>query len=295
MNATARVLIITERPADAPGLREALSAPLPEGQGLVVDHPPLAVDEGLACLAAEGADVVLLDVADQPDAGLAALRRIRAQAPRVPVVVATGAGAALAPFAALAAEQGAHDVVARDGLDPASLRRMLRYALERERLHDTLRQLALSDELTGLYNRRGFFALGDHHRRLASRTRGLMLAVVDVDGLHRVNERHGREEGDRVLLATAGVLRDTFRASDVIARLAGDDFAVLVPDATPEAEAAVAERLRHRLERHNADHAERPYALALSMGLARVAPGDRTVIEELLVHAGEQLAARKRR
>jgi two-component system cell cycle response regulator len=295
MDGTTHVLIIAERPDDAQMLHDALHEAPPESGVYAVARAPLDGDAEMADVPDARTDIVLLDVVEQSDAGLATLRRIRAQAPDVPVVVRVGAGIPFAAFTARAAEHGARDVMRSDVVDPAVLRRMLRYALERERLHDTLRQLALSDELTGLYNRRGFFALADHHRRLAHRTRGLLLAVIDVDGLRAVNDRHGRADGDRVLCAAAAVLRDTFRASDVIARMAGDDFAVLVPDAAPDAETVLAERLRRRLADHNAAHAGQSHALALTMGLARAVPGDAPAIEELLVQARDQAAAQERR
>jgi diguanylate cyclase (GGDEF)-like protein len=239
-------------------------------------------------------DVLLLDVTDSADAGLDTLRRARVEAPEIPVVLLAPAGAASDVIGSQAAQAGAQDVVCRDQLDASDLRRVLRYAIERHRLQATLRQLALSDELTGLYNRRGFLALCEHHLKLAHRMRGLMLAVVDVDHLREINNRFGRDEGDRALLAAASVLRGTFRASDVIARFAGDDFAVLVLDATEDALHAVTPRLVACLAHQNSSPRDRDYALALSMGVVRFEPTALPAIEELLVKAEEELGRQKR-
>jgi len=289
------VLVIAEHPGAAPALEAALrAATMAEDSGfsLVAAVGPV---EGLSRLETGGVDVLLLDASGTSDATVDTLRRIRERAPEVPVVLVTPPGTPSGAFGALPGEAGAQDALSRDQLQVGDLHRVLRYAIERHRLQATLRQLALSDELTGLYNRRGFFALCEHHLKLAHRMRGLMLAVLDVDQLRAINGRFGREEGDRALLGAAAVLRGTFRASDVIARLAGDDFAVLVLDATEDAVRALEPRLRERLERHNAEPAPRGYALSLSMGLVRCEPHALPPIEELLVHAGERLAEAKRR
>lgn len=294
MDGTTHVLILAERPTDAQALHDALHEAPPESGVYAVEQAPLEGDAGTSDLREARADVVLLDVAERFEAGLAALRRIRAQAPHVPVVVRVGEGVEFAAFTARAAEHGASDVMRSDGVDPALLRRVLRYALERERLQDTLRELALSDERTGLYNRRGFFALADHHRRLAHRMRGLLLAVVAVEWPGVAAHREDREAANHVLCTVAAVLRDTFRASDVIARLAGGEFAVLVPDAAPNAEVVLAERLRRRLADQDAAGAAPARGLVLTMGVARAAPGSVPAIEELLVQARDDATASRR-
>lgn len=111
-----------------------------------------------------------------------------------------------------------------------------------------LRNLTDVDELTGLLNRRGFFAKVDEMRRKAKRTgRQVLLTYFDVDGLKRVNDELGHAEGDRVLVAAADVLRGAFREHDVVARLGGDEFAVLMPGTGRFAAVTVARRVRERL------------------------------------------------
>src|SRR5664279_1658249 len=211
-------------------LRAALELVSRSGHArFALTHAPVESAAGLARLADGGVDVVIVDAAASPEGAMDALVRSRIEAPDVPVVV-LGAGADGDAAGAAALQAGAQDWVARDPLDGPLLARVLRYAIERERLQSTLRQLALTDPLTGLYNRRGFLTLADHHLRLAPRTRGLLLASADVPALKQINEQHGRDEGDRSLVGAAEVLRETFRASDVVARLGADDFAVLVLD-----------------------------------------------------------------
>lgn len=289
------VLIIADHPDGALPLRQRLERGDARVTGLEVLQPPLAPAEGISRLARGGVDVLLLDVTDSADAGLDTLRRARVEAPEIPVVLLAPAGAGRDRLGAEAVQAGAQDVVLRDQLDASDLARVLRYAIERHRLQATLRQLALSDELTGLYNRRGFLALCEHHVRLAHRMRGLMMAVVDVDRLRDINERAGREEGDRALLAAADVLRVTFRASDVIARVGGDDFAILALDAAADALHAVGPRMRAALDRQNAVPQTGAWTLSLTMGVVRFEPDQVPAIEELLVRAGEELREQKRR
>jgi len=266
-------------------LRAALELVSRSGHArFALTHAPVESAAGLARLADGGVDVVIVDAAASPEGAMDALVRSRIEAPDVPVVV-LGAGADGDAAGAAALQAGAQDWVARDPLDGPLLARVLRYAIERERLQSTLRQLALTDPLTGLYNRRGFLTLADHHLRLAPRTRGLLLASADVPALKQINEQHGRDEGDRSLVGAAEVLRETFRASDVVARLGADDFAVLVLDAAEETEDVIGPRLKAHMKRHREQHPESRVPLSLSLGIARYDSATPPLAADLLARA----------
>ncbi len=280
------VLYIGQK-ATAVTVRNALEGATRGGtQKFTVSHAPVGTPEGLDRLAAGGVDVVLVDAAASPEGAIDALVRSRIEAPDVPVVVFTGSKDA-ERAGAQALETGAQDWMIGDPLDGPLLVRVLRYAIERERLQATLRQLALTDELTGLYNRRGFLTLADHHLRLAPRTRGLLLASTEVTGLKEVNETFGRLEGDRAIVAAAAILRETFRASDVVARLGSNDFAVLVLDAAEETEDVIGPRLRTRVKRHNSDHPENKAPLQLTLGIARYDSASPPIASELVARAAK--------
>ncbi len=282
------VLVISRTSTGLPELAGLLAqAPQPGLPRFTLMDGPLPPAEGLARLVDGGIDVVVVDAGDMPEEALDTLVRLRVEAPDVPVVLVTGSDAGHAAVAAQAIDAGAQDVLPRHQLVDGLVPRVLRYAIERQRLQATLRQLSLTDELTGLYNRRGFFTLGDHHLRLAHRLRGVLLAAIDICGLRTINERYGREAGDRALVSTANVLRATFRASDVVARLGEDDFAVLVLDAAEEAISAVGSRLRARLDQHNAGGEGNTVPLALSMGIARLEPNSPPDVDDLLGRAEE--------
>jgi diguanylate cyclase (GGDEF)-like protein len=289
------VLLISDRPSDHARLGDALAGDRRAGApGFALVGRPLPPEEGLLRLAGGGIDVLLLDVRQSAEQGLDTLVRARVQAPDVPVVFLTAPGESEASLGAQAVEAGAHDVLSSDQLDRGVLARVLRYAIERQHMHATLRQLSLTDELTGLYNRRGFIALCEHHLTLARRTRGLLVAAAELDGLGHLVERQGRVGGERAVVRAAQVLRATFRASDPIARVGHGTFAALVLDAAHETVDIIAPRLRARLESDNAA-AERAGAgrIALHMALVRAerdAPPD---AERLLAHAAAVLAERR--
>ncbi len=131
-------------------------------------------------------------------------------------------------------------------------------------LQEELRQLATVDELTGLANRRGFFALGEHELLVAARTRSaIALLFVDVDGLKKVNDELGHAMGDQLLKEAADVIRETIRVSDLAGRIGGDEFCVLLlgdPDLDP---ARAVQRLRQTADSHNADPDRRVRRVAL--------------------------------
>jgi len=113
---------------------------------------------------------------------------------------------------------------------------------------ETARRRAVCDELTGLYNRR--FLEKSARDRLEGGIVGLRnvsLLMMDLDKIHEINERHGIKGGDLVFIATAEVLRSATRPGDICARLSGDEFAILLPDTTPEEARVIAEKIRYNL------------------------------------------------
>jgi diguanylate cyclase (GGDEF)-like protein len=281
----AALLVTTDSPASRL-LSASLAPSVPSRLAAFTLTPVGMGDEALSRLAGERVDVVLLDLTGPLDVAMDLLVRARVEVPEVPIVVLVEPGHRGDTAGADAVEAGACDSVVKEELSSALLARVLHYAIERYRLHATLDQLSLTDPLTGLYNARGFRTLAEHHLKLAHRTRGLVIAVADVRALDQLNAAHGRDAGDRALVAASQVLRETFRASDVIARIGNDDFATLMLDATDDTTQVVAPRLSQRLELYRAAHRDSPWRLAMTVGLARVAPGMHPGIDELLAEAG---------
>jgi diguanylate cyclase (GGDEF)-like protein/PAS domain S-box-containing protein len=134
-------------------------------------------------------------------------------------------------------------------------------------LQDRLERLSLTDELTGLYNRRGFMTLAEQQFRLAARGgKPLLLLFADVNGLKTVNDALGHEIGDALLLDAAQVLQTAFRSSDIVARLGGDEFVVLLIDPSSTSADLVKTRLEACIAHFN-NATRRPYRLSLSVGV----------------------------
>jgi diguanylate cyclase (GGDEF)-like protein len=251
------------------------------------------LDEALRCLESVRFDVILLDLS-LPDAqGLDAVRRLCDSVPDYPIVVLTGLDDE--SLAIRAVQAGAEDYLIKGRLDGASCVRALRYAIERHRGRRELRSQSLRDDMTGLYNRRGFLALADQHLKLADREHtDLWLLFCDLDDLKEVNDTFGHYEGDRAIVSAARILRDTLRDTDLVARIGGDEFTVLFLDGSGKAAAQVVARLEESLEAHTRPSG-RPWRLSMCMGVARRDPRSGRSLAEMLAEADRALYEQKRR
>lgn len=175
----------------------------------------------------------------------------------------------------------------------ALLMRAVNCAAKQYAVQAELGILALTDELTGLYNRRGFCALADRQLKLGRRSgHAMLLFFIDVDGLKKINDSLGHTEGDWALRRTAELLKKTFRDSDIIARLGGDEFGVLAIEASGHSEATMLARLQRYLHTSNAD--ETRCNISLSVGVARFDHRNMTSISELMIQADQAMYKQKR-
>ncbi len=164
----------------------------------------------------------------------------------------------------------------------------------RRRSEEMIRNLSLTDELTGLYNRRGFLTLAEEQLKLARRTKTeLTLFFADLDGLKEINDQFGHKEGDMALIDTANILKTIFREGDIIARFAGDEYSVLVVSETQVDNAFYIRRLEEFVHNFNLDSGRR-YALSLSLGSSLFDPAKNPSIDKLMSMADEKLYELKR-
>lgn len=175
----------------------------------------------------------------------------------------------------------------------STLQRAVWCAVKETLLSRELRSLALTDDLTGLYNRRGFLASATQQLKYARRNaHGLSLFFCDVDHLKQINDCYGHQEGDLALIRTADALEQTFRDSDILARLGGDEFAVLAPEASNQNHEVILRRLEKQLKKSN--EKESRYELTLSVGVARLDPKRSLSLGELIAQADQAMYERKR-
>lgn len=159
-------------------------------------------------------------------------------------------------------------------------------------LEQKMQALSTRDDLTGLYNRRGFSGLADHRLKLAARQGGgVTLLYADLDNLKSVNDTRGHLAGDLMIRAAAGILSRACRETDIVARLGGDEFAVLLADAGAAAAEVIA-RVAELTARHNAGTAGQP-TLSLSVGVGTCTPEETCSIDELIARADAAMYAAK--
>jgi len=250
------------------------------------------LSQALARLTQGGIDAVLLDLELPDSEGMVTFERMYAFAPDVPIIVLTDI--ADEEVAMSTVQGGAQEFLVKEELVPSVLARSVRHAIERHRLLSALRSLSLIDDLTGLYNRRGFADLGEQYLKLARRTaRGVTMVFLDLDRFKTINDSLGHHVGDRALMKVADILRATFRRSDIVARLGGDEFAVLALEASGESAELLLDRLRERFREFNRTSRE-PYQLAVSIGMSRHDGDSRIRLEDLLAEADNAMYQEKR-
>lgn len=260
-----RILLVEDSVAQSRFLQQTLRD-LPGGASVDVFAVGSLAD-AMTHLQSTTVDLVLLDLVLPDSDGFETFEAVHGGRPDIPVIVLSGAGDETIAMRAVAG--GAQDYLAKGSLSPELLTRSIRYSLERHRNLEELRGLALRDDLTGINNRRGFLHLAEQQLAMATRTDALVTVLfIDVDRLKWINDTHGHAAGDVTLVDIANVMRSTFRASDVIGRIGGDEFAVLLldHDDAPAAARAVA-RFDATLAAHNRA-AERPFDLACTVGSA---------------------------
>lgn len=245
------------------------------------------LDEALDHLASKQYDAIVLDVSIPGNAGFETFSRIHVASPETPIVVLTTQDNL--EFGLQAMRKGAQDYLVKGRVTAQLLLRSLRYAIERQQMLDTLRRLSLVDELTGLYNRRGFETLAAQHIKLSQRLgSSLALIALDLDGMTTINKKYGHEEGDLALVSTAEILRKTFRSSDIIARIGGDEFVILAIDVTPKSFRQIVTRLQENLAKAGKSE-QKDHRLSAHTELIPIEPGDDLEIEELIARAEQIL------
>ncbi len=301
--ASMRILLIEDNPSDARLIRELLA----EAEGGPFDVTLAdCLQDGLRRLAPGAADVVLLDLLLPDSRGLDTLARVVEQAPWVPIVVLT-----VLDDKALAVEalrRGAQDYLVKGQTDGELLARAIRYAVERKdvesKLADAnarlkqanlrLEELATTDELTGLWNRRRFLEiLQDECHRAGRSGADLSLAMLDLDHFKVVNDTFGHAFGDRVLAEVALVMRRAARSTDMVVRYGGEEFMVLMPETSAGDARNAAERIRTHIARHPISDGTIDVGITASVGVGALKDGGPGGPDHLIRRADEALYAAK--
>ncbi|MBN2159864.1 MAG: diguanylate cyclase [Spirochaetes bacterium] len=171
---------------------------------------------------------------------------------------------------------------------------MLTRELIRSRdIEKRLEEISLVDELTGVYNRRGFYHLARQQFDIAKRTgKSMLLAFFDIDQMKNINDVFGHAAGDNAIRATTGLLKNIFRASDIVSRWGGDEFVVLMINAECTDIAPIEKRIRLNVNDYNKT-AEHQYMLSMSWGIVKFEPASPVELDELIARADEAMYRNK--
>ena len=162
--------------------------------------------------------------------------------------------------------------------------------------NNDLQKLSLTDDLTGLFNRRGFMFHAEQQLKLFYTRKiplDLWLLLGDMDNLKKTNDTFGHQEGSFAIKKTGEIIRESFRDTDIIARIGGDEFGGFIINARPNAGRLMTARLENNLQEFNSVSGK-PYALSASFGLLLIDSALRLPIEELLNQADALMYENKR-
>ena len=289
-----KILLIEDNPADVRMIQELVA----EVKNANLDFEYAErLSDGIIKLASSGMDAVLLDLSLPDSQGLDTFIHLRSEVHETPVLLLTGLPDE--ELAIQAVREGAQDYLVKGKIDGDLLVRAVNYAIERQRLLAQLekaraeaQRLTLIDDLTGLYNRRGFFTLSEQQWKLADRRKKkLVLLYCDLDNLKMINDFQGHKMGDRALITVAQLLKSTFRESDIIARMGGDEFAILAIEAETNGDRMI-QRLNESLASLS-ESQEFHKTLTLSSGYAHYDPEYPRSIDEVLAEADAHMYSQK--
>lgn len=290
-----KVLLVEDNPGDMRLLREVLA----DYEHAEFDvHCADLLETGIKLLEQSAFDVVLLDLSLPDSQGIGTITAVREHAKVVPIVVLTGLDDEMLAISAV--QHGAQDYLIKGQANSAAIMRSMRYAIERSRMQDQLYHMSMMDELTGLYNRRGFFALAENYANADQQRKcGYYLVVADLDAMKQINDTYGHHMGDLALTDSARLLREIFYKSDIFGRIGGDEFVVIFPTDVAEGasfktvEREIMKRMQHRLDGFNLT-AGRSYNLSISVGIAYCDPDSPATLHELIVQADQRMYAAKK-
>jgi diguanylate cyclase (GGDEF)-like protein len=235
-------------------------------------------------------DALITDIVMPEMDGIALTKKLSNHYQNLPIMVMTGYTEKYSAETAIAS--GAREFIDKPFSVSEFLIRFDKMMRDHKGEEDLL-ALSLIDELTGLYNRRRFFILTEQYLKVAVRAKKrLSLLYIDMDDLKWINDHCGHNEGDQALITLANILKKTFRESDIVARIGGDEFVVL-SEITDENGEILMSRLNENIKDYNAQGSRR-YTLSISVGTTQLDPNYPIPIDELLSKADALMYTQKR-
>ena len=187
-----------------------------------------------------------------------------------------------------AVKKGAQDYLVRSEISERILRRTITYSLERHDILESLYRTTIVDELTGLYNRRGLYTLGNQQIELAKRHNDdIFIFYIDLDGMKEINDTLGHEYGDKALIITSSIMHKSFRTTDILSRLGGDEFVAVAVKAQYEFIPIMIERIKDYIKEENKNLKD--YQISMSIGVSKVDLDSEKPLEDAINHADKEM------
>ncbi len=245
------------------------------------------LDEALVELDNERYDIVLLDLSLPDIQGVDSITTVCERAPDIPVVVMTSLEDE--SMAIMALQKGAEEFLVKGEMNSHALSRVLRYAIMRHKGRVELQSLSLVDDITGLYNRKGFVLFAQQQLSISIRTkRGMILFFIHIEYLNKISEKLGRQYEDLAKIETASILKEVFRESDIIARHSRDEFTAMAIESFDANNEIIITRLQDEIESRNKQE-NRQYELSLCIGKTYYDTEELCTIEELINRAKQSM------
>jgi len=250
------------------------------------------LQDGIDQAQTQACDLVMLDLSLPDSEGTATIARAGKAFWKTPLIVLTSLDDDQMGLKSL--QFGAQDYLVKSQVTAPLLLRSLRYAKARHREREILLRASLIDDLTGLYNRRGFSNVTREELTTGTeRGRSFLVVFADLDGLKAINDTHGHAAGDWAITRAADALKLCFGADDIVGRIGGDEFVVLSTRVEEGAESLLRGEMAAALEKVNRSSG-RPYQVSISLGFHRPPPGRLVELENLLSEADDALYQVKR-
>ena len=186
-----------------------------------------------------------------------------------------------------AIHSNAQDIILLKNLDIDRAVWSILHSLERNKMINRLYEHSIEDELTGLYNRRGFIKTAEDSIKLLD-NKEYCIMFIDLDKMKDINDKHGHDIGDSALILTSKILNQSFREADIISRFGGDEFVVFISNAKDDMIEKIKERIFYNLDAVNKEKGIR-FKLSLSIGVAKHSRGDKLTLNKIINDADSDM------
>lgn len=260
MNKAVKILVIEHNEEDISFIQRVFSLDKGIKSELIFAEK---IAQALDLLKSNDFDLIMLNLALPDLSGIRIFEEILDKYTELPVIILSNP--ADEAIALEAVRKGAQDYIIKSETDFYPIKRIINCSIERNRLRINMAQLSITDELTKLYNRRGFFIMTQQQLALARRLcQPVGFFFIDIDGMKDINDFWGHHQGDQALIDVSKILRESCRATDVIGRIGGDEFAISFIKEMNCIE-NIENRIRNKIELHNKSRLQK-HMLSVSIG-----------------------------